>query len=115
MAIQPIDLQTLFTQVEKVGKSQASQKEGLAVQQALQGVQIQRKTEEQIQSVNEAQDTGEGAQKVNDRGPRKNKEDEEGREKERSSSDGETEEGEGEDGRAVIRDPALGKNIDISG
>ncbi|MDR2403194.1 MAG: hypothetical protein LBD78_04120 [Spirochaetaceae bacterium] len=115
MAIQPIDLQTLFTQVEKVGKSQASQKEGLAIQQALQGVQIQRKTEEQIQSVNETQDTGEGAEKVNDRGPRKNKEDEEGREKGAQTDAGEAEEGEGEDIRAIIRDPALGRNIDISG
>jgi hypothetical protein len=61
MAIQPIDLQTLFTQIDKVGKAQSAQREGLAVQQAIQGVQLQRKTEEQIQSVNEAQDTGEGA------------------------------------------------------
>jgi hypothetical protein len=115
MAIQPIDLQTLFTQVEKVGKSQASQKEGLAVQQALQGIQIQKKTEERIQSVNETQDTGEGVEKVNDRDPRKNKEDEEEREKNGQAGAGETEEGEGEDNCAVIRDPALGRNIDISG
>jgi hypothetical protein len=115
MAIQPIDLQTLFTQVEKVGKSQASQKEGLAVQQALQGIQIQRKTEEQIQSVNEAQDTGEGAKKVNDRGPRKNNEDEEDREKTGQTSAGDAGEGEEEDNPAVIRDPALGRNIDVSG
>jgi hypothetical protein len=115
MAIQPIDLQTLFTQVEKVGKSQASQKEGLAVQQALQGIQMQRKTEEQIQSVNEAQNTGEGTEKVNERGPRKNKDDEEDREKTGQASAGEADEGEEDDNRAVIRDPALGRNIDISG
>jgi hypothetical protein len=113
MAIQPIDLQTLFTQVEKVGKSQASQKDGLAVQQALQGIQIQKKTEEQIQSVNEAQDTGEGAEKVNDRGPRKNQEDKADGERKDQTSSGETEEE--EDNPAVIRDPALGRNIDISG
>jgi hypothetical protein len=114
MAIQPIDLQTLFTQVEKVGKTQASQKEGLAVQQALQGVQLQKKTEEQIQSVNEAQDTGDGAEKVNDRGPRKDAENEEGGGKEQTASGG-VEAEEDEDNRAVIRDPALGRNIDISG
>jgi hypothetical protein len=113
MAIQPIDLQTLFTQLDKVGKSQGSQKDGLAVQQAMQGVQLQRKTEEQIQSVNETQDTGEGAEKVNDRGPRKNKEGEENGEKGKKKSPGEEEEG--EEKPPVIRDPALGRNIDISG
>jgi hypothetical protein len=111
MAIQPIDLQALFTQVDKVGKAQSAQREGLAVQQALQGVQLQRKTEEHIQEVNEAQDSGDGAEKVNDRGQRQN-----------SSAKGKREKGEGlaEEGEeeaaqpSVIRDPSLGRNIDIS-
>lgn len=115
MAIQPIDLQTLFTQLEKVGKTQASQKEGLAAQQALQNVQMQRKTEEHIQSVNEAQDTGEGAEKVNDQRGRKNNA-EEGQEENREAKDsGDGENEAGEENFAVIRDPALGRNIDISG
>jgi hypothetical protein len=54
-------------------------------------------------------------EKVNDRAPRKNKDDEGGREKSGQASAGEAEEEEGEDNRAVIRDPALGRNIDISG
>jgi hypothetical protein len=85
MAIQPIDLQTLFTQIDKVGKAQSAQKEGLAAQQALQGVQLQRKTEEHIQSVNEAQDTGEGAEKINDHGQRGGKEQGAGREGEKEN------------------------------
>jgi hypothetical protein len=113
MAIQPIDLQTMFTQLEKVGKAQASQKEGLAAQQVLQNVQMQRKTEEHIQSVNEAQDTGEGADKVNDRGNRKNGAGEGEENREEDSAEGE--DGGGGENRAVIRDPALGRNIDISG
>jgi hypothetical protein len=112
MAIQPIDLQTLFTQLDKVGKTQASQKEGLSVQQALQNVQMQRKTEEHIQSVNEVQDTGEGAEKVNDRGSRKNNAEEDGETREgKEAGTGEAE----EETRTLIRDPALGRNIDISG
>ena len=111
MAIQPIDLQTLFTQLDKVGKSQAAQREGLAVQQAMQGVQLQRKTEERIQSVNQAQDTGDGAEKINDRDQRGG-----------SSAKGQKGKGEGsaeageeaEQDLPVIRDPSLGRNIDIS-
>ena len=72
MAIAPIDLQTIFSQVDKVGKTQAAQKDGQALHQAIQGVQIQRKTEELIQQVNETQDTGDGAEKINDRTAKQN-------------------------------------------
>jgi hypothetical protein len=111
MAIQPIDLQTLFTQLDKVGKAQSAQREGLAVHQAMQGVQMQRKTDEQIQSVNEAQNTGDGAEKVQDR--RKG-------EKETSGGKGKKKEGSGKDDTPdekrpyVFHDPRLGRNIDIS-
>jgi hypothetical protein len=102
----------MFSQLDKVGKTQASQKEGLTVQQALQNVQMQRKTEEHIQSVNEAQDTGDGAEKVNDQGGR-NAETGEGQDGKRDQGDGDGEAGEA--APPVIRDPALGRNIDISG
>ncbi|MDR1588373.1 MAG: hypothetical protein LBS57_13040 [Treponema sp.] len=113
MAIQPIDLQTLFTQIDKVGKAQSAQREGLAVQQNLHGVQMQRRTEEHIQSVNEAQNMGEGAEKINDRGQREGKEQESDRDGENGKAP-EDEEEKAEERVLVIRDPALGRNIDIS-
>jgi len=109
MAIAPIDLQTLFTQLDKVGKAQSSQREGQVLQQAIQGVQIQKKAEELVQQVNEAQNTGEGVEKVNDRrqkdqknGSRKN-----GRQKDSSDNEDEKQ-------SLVLRDPNLGRKIDIS-
>ncbi|MDR2618442.1 MAG: hypothetical protein LBC62_06190 [Treponema sp.] len=113
MAIQPIDLQTLFTQMDKVGKNQAAQREGLQIQQALQQIESQRKAEEQVRSVNEAQDMGEEAEKLKDKGPRRHYE---GREKsgERSAEDDADSEEEKTD-PGLIRDPRLGRNIDISG
>jgi hypothetical protein len=112
MAIQPIDLQTLFTQVEKVGKNQAAQKDGLQIQAALHQVQSQKKAEEQVQSVNEAQDTGDGAERIKDETSRRRPfEEGEGRE---NPEDGE-EEPEREGRENLIRDPSLGRNIDISG
>ena len=108
MAIQPIDLQTLFTQVDKVARQQSAQREGHAIQQALQGVQLQRRTEEQIQAVNETQNTGEdGAEKVKDRGAQAH-EGGDGKKKELE------EEGQEEAQLEVFRDPLLGRNIDIS-
>jgi hypothetical protein len=113
MAIQPIDLQAIFTQIDKVGKNQAAQREGLQIQQALQGHQIQQRAEERIQSVNEAQDTGEGgAERVNDRNARGGEEREEGRE---AAEDKEAGPEERERTAYVIRDPGLGQNVDFSG
>ncbi|MCL2801697.1 MAG: hypothetical protein FWD28_08075 [Treponema sp.] len=106
MAIAPIDLQTMFSQVDKVGKTQAAQKEGQALQQAIQGAHMQRKAEEQIRQVNEAQNTGDGTDKVNDRGQRQNS----GSKNEREKKDQEKEEKK----LSVLRDPSLGNKIDIS-
>jgi hypothetical protein len=108
MAIQPIDLQTLFTQLDKVAKTQSSQREGMALQQAIQGAELQRRTDEQIKAVNETQNTGEdGAEKVKDRGAQAH-----------DGGKGKTQEGEKttqEEAKAVvIHDPSLGRNIDIS-
>jgi len=110
MAIQPIDLQTLFTQLDKVAKTQTAQREGLALQQAIQGVQIQRKTEEHIQSVNETQNTGDdGVEKVKDQGSRRQ---ESGEEKKKKAGQKESEQE--ETPSPVLYDPRLGRNIDIS-
>ncbi|MDR2393442.1 MAG: hypothetical protein LBD93_04720 [Treponema sp.] len=112
MAIQPIDLQTMFTQLDKVGKIQASQKEGFAIQQALQRIETQKKVEEHIQSVNETQNTGEGAEGVQERKPRQQpEEDATGHEE----TGGEAEKDRITDQVSIIRDPTLGKNIDLNG
>jgi hypothetical protein len=110
MAIQPIDLQTLFTQLDKVGKAQTAQREGLALHEAIQGVQIQRKTEEHIQAVNETQNTGEdGVEKVKDRGSRQQ---DSGEKKKKEAGQKESERDEAT--VPVFCDPRLGRNIDIS-
>lgn len=107
MAIQPLDLQILFTQIDSVGKAQSVQKEGLVIQQSMQNLKKQERTEEHIQAVNESQDVGEGAGAIHDRGSRKfsGRDGERRRDKER------------EEGAAApeLWDPQLGKNVNISG
>jgi hypothetical protein len=109
MAIQPIDLQALFTQVDKVAKTQTAQREGLALQQEIQGTQLQRKTEAHIQSVNEAQDMGDGAEKINDQNKQR-QDSGKGKKKETRHDHSGQEQREA----FVFNDPRLGKNIDIS-
>jgi len=109
MAIQPIDLQTLFTQMDKVAKTQTAMREGFAVQQEIQGAQLQQKMEARIQSVNEAENTGDGTEKIKDKGA-KGHGGGEGKKKENQH-----EESEQEHAQAVVfYDPSLGRNIDIS-
>jgi hypothetical protein len=112
VAIQPIDLQTLFTQNDKVGKDQSAHREGVQLQASLQAARVERLEVERDHSVNEAQDTGQGgAERVKDRQGRRQG----GRE---SPAEGKPEaaaDEEDEGGPYVIRDPCLGKHIDVSG
>jgi len=110
MGIAPIDLQTLFTQLDKVGKTHVSQREGQSIQQAVQSIQIERKTEEQIQQINEAQNTGEGAEKIHDHGQREGG----GGKKGRGQKKDREEDDEDEEQSLIFRDPNLGRKIDIS-
>ena len=111
MAIQPIDLQTLFSQVDKVGRTQMAQREGVAMQQAIQGAEIQRKTDEQMQAVNETQNTGDdGAEKIKDRGPQA----QDGGKGKKEQQKDEEHRPENEAQAVVFSDPRLGRNIDIS-
>jgi len=113
MAIAPIDLQAIFSQVDKVGKSQAAQREGQIIHQAIVGVQLQRKTEENIQQVNETQNTGEGTEKVKDRDT-ENKQKRNAGGKGGRNDEGEEDENVEEKQFSVLHDPYLGKKIDIS-
>ena len=110
MAIQPIDLQALFSQLDKVAKTQAVQREGVQIHSALQQVQVQRKIEENVQSVNEAQEMGEEAQNIKDE-----QQGHSANQGERGKSERDAETSEEKEKPDLIRDPALGKNIDISG
>ena len=113
MALQPIDLQALFTQMDKVGKNQAVLREGQQIQDALQQLQSQKKLEENVQSVNETQDMSEEPGKIKDEN------------KGQGSSytghggakdeNGEKDKDDPEEKSTLFRDPALGRNIDILG
>lgn len=109
MAVQPIDLQTMFTQVDKVGKEQASLREGTILHQSILGEQAQRKLEERMKSVNDVQNTGDGIKTIKDMGSRREKRDG------LYQRPDQKEEAESQDGKPAFKDPALGKNVDFSG
>jgi hypothetical protein len=107
MALSPIDMQTLFSQMDKVGKQEAAQKEGAALLQSIQLAKHQQQTDEKIRSVNEAQDTGDGAEEVKDRHGGQARHEGNGNPHSKENEEEKTDDG-------VIRDPNLGTNLDVS-
>jgi hypothetical protein len=76
MPILPIDMQILFSQMNQVGKEQAIQKEGHAINQSLQGMALVKNTEQEDNSVNQSKDIGDGIEKLKNEENKKKEEQE---------------------------------------
>jgi len=112
MAIQPIDLQTLFTQMDKVGRQDQALREGVVTHQAQVGEQIQKRNLEKQQTVNAAQEEDTGPKKAGD---------EAGGGGEYAESHSGEKKPEKDEKLArlwtlpTVSDPMLGSNVDLSG
>lgn len=109
MAIQPIDLQTLYSQLENVSKGVAAQQQGAQLHSVLQNEDRSRKLQEQKKAIEEAKNQNEstlvrkreGNAKKNETTDQQKKDNEEMIPEETKSE--------------VITDPGLGRHIDITG
>lgn len=108
MAIQPIDLQTLFLRMNQIAKDQAAQRDIPAHNQALQGSEIAERTKQTDNAVTQTDETSEGPDKTDEDGSGKGagqqQEQEEQRKRDREKKK-----------RQFLEDPDLGHNIDITG
>ncbi len=108
MPLLPIDLQTIFAQMNEVGRGEAAQRQAAPAAQALQASQIVKQAEERDNSVNESQQVSEGPEAVNEEeqggGRRKSAE----RERRQKKSDEKKAE------PKVFKDPDLGHHIDVT-
>jgi hypothetical protein len=111
MPIKPIDLQTLFSQLEQVGRERAAGKDGNVglLQQSMQGLAQLKKREEEAKAVRKPEASENGAPGVDDREGGG----QEGRPGARRDKDGD-EAAEAPEPN-VITDPDLGSRVDISG
>lgn len=110
MPLLPIDLQTMFSHMNQIGKEQALQKDVLPLQQALQGAEIVKDSQEKDETVNETNNVGEGLDKINDEEKKKQKEQGTGKNKK------EKHKGNGTNGRNdEFKESHLGQHIDIIG
>jgi len=111
MPILPIDLQTMFSQMNHVGKDQAVQKEVTPQHQTLQGQEIAEKTLEKDHTVNESEEVGKGIEKTKNKKKNQKKSGESSRKEKKEKEDTKKE----NDTTEVYKDPNLGHHIDIIG
>ena len=114
MAIAPIDLQTLYSQLDKVGKTYGNQAQALQMQNAITDVEkAKQQLEEQKKIASTAMPEEEDTQRVKDRQYRNPQNSEK---KQNSESEEEIdEEKEQKPKRSIFQDPNLGQHIDVIG
>lgn len=107
MAIQPIDLQTLFVRLSTVGREQSALKQAVAQAQTVAGEEIAQRSQDAGHTVREAEEVSEGPEQVKD--------EEAGKKPRDQGSPRKREEEKEQEEEAVFRDPDLGQNVDLSG
>jgi hypothetical protein len=107
MPLLPIDLQTVFSQTNQVGRDQAVQQQAPPAAQAQAASELARQAQVRDTQVNESSDAGDGAEAVKD---------EEGGRRRRGRARGRARERKTEPPRRpAFTDPELGQHIDITG
>jgi hypothetical protein len=107
MAIQPIDLQTLYTQLDTVAKSVTHQQQGMQLSHAMHAAQLNRQETEKNTSVKELTPENEELTAVHDRDSSEKQESEKGKQQKKEKKP--------EMHFESIKDPNLGTHIDVLG
>jgi len=111
MGIQPIDLQTLYSQLGNVSKTVAFQQQGIPLQNAIQQEEQTKRLQQKREAVEAAAGYDEGPAGV--KNDKESAPDTQEQKDKKKRGENETE----DDGKVfeVIKDPRLGQHIDISG
>ncbi len=112
MGIQPIDLQTLYTQLDKVGKAQVQQTAASQAAREAEMAKNREEAEKRLTTVRETETGGEQTGAVHERNGSSSGNFSGSQQK--GSRDPPAQEPE-EPPKEIIRDPSLGSIIDISG
>lgn len=106
MALQPIDLQTLFVRLSTVGREQAGIKQAVEQGQEVAGREIAQRSQNASQVVREADEVSDGPEKVEE-------EEERARQRKQNEQQGKREDSPSNENKA-FQDPEVGQYIDVS-
>lgn len=112
MALHPIDLQTLYTQLENVSKGVAFQQQGLQLREAVQQDNYGKQLMEKEKTVKEAAQEESEAARVKDQHKRRQNSNDSSDAKNKHEEEAPAAE---EQKTTDIKDPRLGRLIDIQG
>ncbi len=116
MPLLPVDLQTLFGQTPQVGKEQGARQEGVPQAQAQQAGQVVQRTLRDDTSVPQTRDPDEGPEEARIRAQRERERRREGRRRAREApAKPAPARPSSPPAKEPLRDPALGRNVDVSG
>lgn len=107
MGIQPIDLQTMFAQLDKISNSQVQQTQAAQIQAALKQEDIARKQTAAKEAVEEPSKLNDGLGSVKDQGHHNSQQQDKRKGHEEEESEEKT--------SYIYQDPTLGQHIDVSG
>ncbi len=114
MSVNPLDLQTVFSHINQVGKQHALEKENQMIRQDGLNHSLSEKSKQDAEDIPITKDVSEGAGKIKDK-DNINKRKKRGNKKD--GDDPDDAEDSDEDGLSdeVVRDPLIGTKIDIIG
>jgi hypothetical protein len=112
MPIRPIDLQTLLMQMSQVGRDQAIERAGPALQSAIQGAVTQKREIESKEAVRSPEEPNDGTGAIKERGGHSHAQGGKGG---HAGGGGAEREEDADPPEEVVRDPLLGNRIDLSG
>ena len=115
MGIQPIDLQNLYMQLEKVGKTQVQQQVAAQAEQEAEKTKNLQNAEKKLKTVQETDAGNEQTGIVHEKNENSGSGSSEQPEQKAAPAPVVEEKTKEEKPEEVIRDPALGSHIDISG
>lgn len=111
MALKPIDLQVLFSRLNELSREQAMQKELLIHQQTVKTNELLKETEQKTHTVTHTTEVEQGeTERIRNEGRGKGQRHHGGPHTPKPTADQEK-----ETSVEVVKDPNLGKNIDLTG
>lgn len=115
MAIQPIDIQTLFSQLEKISKIQSHQTQGLQLHNAIDEDEKSKQDVKKRATVEETHDLSNGIEHTKEWKRSRGSSHQGGDSTDPESSAENEEELTLDQTKETIKDPRLGQHIDVSG
>jgi hypothetical protein len=110
MAVNPIDLQAIFSQMNQVGKQESAVKDSEIIRQDQANLIVNKESIKDSEYIPDAKDISEGAGKIKDNEKKNNQ-----KKRKKTDKNKEKNSNQNDKNESDLKDPELGQKIDIIG